>query len=106
MTVTVTATAALRQVDSGHFAVVGELGFDTVGGLLASSGAQFAAAGTQFEVDLSGVTQSDSAGLALLIEWLKVATLTGKTVRFTRVPDQLRALAQISEIDGFLPLSA
>ena len=101
-----TATAELRQVDRDHFAVVGELGFETVRGLLASSGAQFAGAGQQFDVDLSGVTQSDSAGLALLIEWLKLATRSGKTVRFTRVSAQLRSLAQISEIDGFLPLSA
>jgi len=100
------ATAELRQVDHDHFAVVGELGFETVRGLLASSGAQFAGAGQQFDVDLSGITQSDSAGLALLIEWLKLAIRSGKTVRFTRVPAQLRSLAQISEIDGFLPLSA
>ena len=79
-----TATAELRQIDSGHFAVVGEIGFDTV----------------------RGVTKGDSAGLALLIEWLKQAARSGKTVRFTHVPGQLRALAQISEIEGFLPLSA
>jgi phospholipid transport system transporter-binding protein len=102
----VPATAELRQVDSGHFAVVGELGFETVGGLLASGTARFAGADAQFEVDLSGVTQGDSAGLALLIEWLKQATRAKKTVRFTRVPEQLRALAQISEIESFLPLSA
>lgn len=101
----VAAPAELRQVDSGHFAVVGELGFETVRALLASSQAQFAGANPQFEVDLSGVTQSDSAGLALLIEWLKLATRSGKTVRFTRVPGQLHALARISEIDGFLPLA-
>ena len=100
------ASAELRQVDSGHFAVVGELGFDTVRGLLASGATRFAGAEAQFEVDLSGVTQGDSAGLALLIEWLKLATRSGKTVRFTRVPEQLRALAQISEIESFLPLSA
>lgn len=106
MTVSVPATAELREVDSGHFAVVGELGFDTVRGLLATGGTRFAGAATQFEVDLSGVSQGDSAGLALLIEWQKLATRAGKTVRFTRVPAQLRALAQISEIESFLPLSA
>jgi phospholipid transport system transporter-binding protein len=104
--VTVPATAELRQVDRGHFAVVGELGFDTVRGLLASGRSQFVVADAEFEVDLSGVSQSDSAGLALLIEWLKQASQSGKTVRFTRVPEQLRALAQISEIESFLPLSA
>jgi phospholipid transport system transporter-binding protein len=101
-----TATAELRQIDSGHFAVVGEIGFDTVRGLLASGATRLAGADAQFEVDLSGVTKGDSAGLALLIEWLKQAARSGKTVRFTRVPGQLRALAQISEIEGFLPLSA
>jgi len=99
----VVTQAELREA-GGHFAVVGELGFDTVEGLLATSAPRFAAASGSFDVDLSGVTQSDSAGLALLIEWTGMADRAGKKVRFTRVPDQLRALARISEID-FLPLA-
>jgi phospholipid transport system transporter-binding protein len=106
VTLPVPATAELRAVDSSHFAVVGELGFDTVRDLLAAGATRFADADARFEVDLSGVSQGDSAGLALLIEWQKLATRTGKTLRFTRVPAQLRALAQISEIEDFLPLSA
>ncbi len=49
-------------------------------------------AGQQFDVDLSGVTQSDSAGLALLIEWLKLATRSGKTVRFKASPTLKKAV--------------
>jgi phospholipid transport system transporter-binding protein len=99
----VATVAELRKID-GHFALEGELGFDTVRSLLDTSRGLFAAAGDRFDVDLSGVTQGDSAGLALLIEWTKLATLAGKQVQFTRVPAQLRALARISEID-FLPLA-
>jgi len=101
----VAAVTELKAVDGSHFVVTGELGYDTVNALLAAGVAQFAGAGSQFEVDLSGVSQSDSAGLALLIEWLKVAQKTGKSVRYTRVPAQLRALARISEIEDFLPMT-
>ena len=96
----------LKAVDGGHFVVTGDLGYETVQSLLADGVAQFAGAGTEFEIDLAGVTQSDSAGLALLIEWLKVADRAGKRVRYTRVPAQLRALARISEIEGILPMAA
>ncbi len=99
-----TATAELKIVDASHFVVTGELGFDTVNALLVTSRAKFAGAAAQIEVDLAGVTQSDSAGLALLIEWLKFASHTGKSIRFTRAPEQLRALARISELDDLLPM--
>jgi phospholipid transport system transporter-binding protein len=96
--------AELKAVDSSHFVVTGVLGFDTVKSLLETSRTQFAGAAEQLEVDLAGVTQSDSAGLALLIEWLKFAGQAGKRIRFTRAPDQLRSLARISELEEILPI--
>jgi phospholipid transport system transporter-binding protein len=45
------------------------------------------------------VTASDSAGLALLIEWLSVAKSAGRTLRFDNVPSQLRQLARLSDVE-------
>jgi phospholipid transport system transporter-binding protein len=54
------------------------------------------------EVDFSGVGASDSAGLAVLIEWLAWARRSGRELRYSRVPEAIWAIARISEVDGLL----
>jgi phospholipid transport system transporter-binding protein len=46
----------------------------------------------------------DSAGLALLIEWYSQASKASKSISFVAVPEQLSALAKISDVDQFLKL--
>jgi ABC-type transporter Mla MlaB component len=53
-------------------------------------------------IDLSGVTSSDSAGLALLIEWLSVAREAGRSLRYENVSAQIKQLAVLSEVDELL----
>ena len=57
-------------------------------------------------VDLSAVTESDSSGLALLLEWLRVTRKAGQHIQFDRIPEQITALARISEVDSLLLESA
>lgn len=97
--------AELNTLGSGRFSVTGELGFDTVRGLLSASEQPFTAA-ERIEIDLAGITQGDSAGLALLIEWLRRTTLAGKELHYTGVPAQMRALARLSDVEEILPLGA
>ena len=53
-------------------------------------------------VDLAGVTSADSAGLAVLVEWLAVAAERGGSLSFESVPSQLRAIARISDLETLL----
>lgn len=58
------------------------------------------------QVDLGGVTESDSAGLAVLIEWVAAARRGGRAVRVLNVPGGIGASARIAEVDeilGFAP---
>ncbi|MDH3871274.1 MAG: STAS domain-containing protein, partial [Gammaproteobacteria bacterium] len=64
--------AVIETAAEGRWRLSGELGFGTVSRMLKESRAGFLDAG-DIEVDLSGVTRADSAGLALLIEWLRTA---------------------------------
>lgn len=96
--------AALNRVDAGCYRVDGKLVFTTVGELLAVSSTQFKNELPR-EIDLSGVTSSDSAGLALLIEWMGIAHRRGGAVNFTGTPAQLNALAKISDLDKVLSLN-
>ncbi len=54
------------------------------------------------DIDLSGVTSANSAGLALLIEWLALARGTGHEVTFHHIPDGLRQLAGVCQVDGLI----
>jgi phospholipid transport system transporter-binding protein len=99
------AAAKLEQNGEGRYRVSGELSFATVTELLLQSRSLFAGE-SSIEVDLSGVTHADSAGLSLLIEWLRQARLQGKQLRYLALPVQLNALASISEVDGLLSHSA
>jgi phospholipid transport system transporter-binding protein len=53
-------------------------------------------------IDLSGVTEADSAGLAVLVEWLATSRVRGSTIHYESLPAQLLAIARISDLDELL----
>jgi phospholipid transport system transporter-binding protein len=90
---------------AGTYLVGGELGFATVPTLLERGREMFdGGSNASLELDLGGVTRVDSAGLALLIEWLKVARRAGRGIVYVNVPEQMMAMAQVSGLEGVLPL--
>jgi phospholipid transport system transporter-binding protein len=93
--------AQLETVEQGRYRVNGELSFGTVGALLEQSRKTFDAA-SSLDIDLSGVNHSDSAGLALLIEWLRLAKRSGKKLNYSNLPPQLLAIAHMSDVDDLL----
>lgn len=91
----------LEPAGDGRFVVNGDLTFETVTDALEQSKELFADHAT-IELDLSGVTDGDSAGLALLLEWVNWAKHYVREIRFTNIPPQIIAIAQISEVDNML----
>jgi phospholipid transport system transporter-binding protein len=89
----------------GRVRIDGALTFGSVNAkLLERSRASLQGRG-DLSVDLAGVEEGDSAGLALLIEWRCWARQAGVTLRFENMPDSLRAIADISEVTAMLGLS-
>jgi phospholipid transport system transporter-binding protein len=82
----------------GQFAINGDLNFFAIDKKIANSFA-FLSSTKQVTVDLAGVKNADSAGLALLIEWLKYARTKKVQLRFKNIPEQLLNLAKISSLD-------
>jgi phospholipid transport system transporter-binding protein len=97
-------SAQLTRESDGSYRVVGALLFDNVRDVLKQSTETFAAA-NELSIDLSGVTNADSAGLALLIEWYRMAERDRRKLRFVGAPQQIRALAKISDLDTLLPFA-
>jgi phospholipid transport system transporter-binding protein len=94
----VAGRARLEALGQGRFRVSGVLDAVTVVDVLEQSLERFKAE-PQISVDLAGVAEADSAGLALLIEWLRTARQRGQPIQFLNVPAQINALARISEVE-------
>ncbi len=94
-------TKSFETVGEGRYRVSGELSFETVPDVWRQSQSALGDV-AESVIDLAGVTQADSAGLALVIEWLRWARSKGKRLRFVAVPDGLMSLARISEVEEFL----
>jgi phospholipid transport system transporter-binding protein len=98
-------TFRLVPAADGHYAAAGALTFATarqarnLGEQLLLAGGNGAAA---LEIDCSAITVSDSAGLAVLLDWLGAARRRGRTLRYTHLPADLTALARISEVEELL----
>lgn len=91
----------LEDLGEGRFALSGEMTFDTAGQILRESEAPFQEH-TRIEVDLSGVDDTDSAGLALLLEWITWANHTVREIRFTGMPEKIKAIARTTEVEHLL----
>lgn len=97
------SNARLEALGAGRFRVSGVLDATTAADMLEQSEPRFAQAQeSDLEMDLGGVGESDSAGLALMIEWMRMAKQSGKQIRFANVPAQIEALARISEVEDLL----
>jgi phospholipid transport system transporter-binding protein len=102
-----TRTFRLVATAPGRFSANGALTFATARRACELGERSFAgAAGDAVEIDCTGITASDSAGLAVLLEWLRVARRAGRTLRYIALPQGLLALARISEVDAMLERGA
>ena len=91
----------LSDLGDGRFALAGEMTFETAERILLASEEPFEQH-TRIEVDLSGVENSDSAGLALLLEWITWANHTVREIRFQSMPERVLAIARTTEVDHLL----
>jgi len=90
----------------GSWQVCGELSFASVPGLLKRSDMVFAPDdGEPLRIDLAGVPRADSAGLALLVCWVRQARQRNMRVVFRNVPGQMLKIADVSGLSTILPLA-
>jgi phospholipid transport system transporter-binding protein len=97
-------TAAFELQEGERSCVNGVLHFTTVTSLL-SEGSAAIGNGRAAIIDLAGVKDSDSSGLALLIEWLSIARASSRSLRYENIPAQLHQLARLSEVEELLTVS-
>ncbi len=89
------------SLGDGRFVVGGSLEIETAADAYAESMIKFNPF-SELEIDLSGVVRADSAGLALMLEWVHWAKNTAREIRFRNIPDQILSIARISEVEDIL----
>jgi phospholipid transport system transporter-binding protein len=94
-------TAGFEIQEGERSRVNGVLHFTTVTSLL-REGSEAIANGRAAVIDLAGVKDSDSSGLALLIEWLSIAHAAQRSLRYENIPVQLHQLARLSDVEELL----
>ncbi len=99
------AEAQLVKSEEGNWLLQGDLDFASVPAVLRHAGVNMLGKGGAVTVDLKGVVRSDSAGLALLVEWLRESEVAGNTINFVNVPAQLLSIARVCALQDILSLS-
>jgi phospholipid transport system transporter-binding protein len=97
------ATVQVVEASPGHIQLSGALTFDTArrareAALKLLNGSN----GGTMVVDCAGIRESDSAGLAVLLDILRNADSRGRAVTFANVPPGIRAAADISDSASIL----
>ena len=87
-----------------RFALEGVLDFATVRALLRDGERMLAGEGP-LAIDLAAVHEANSAGLALLLEWIDLAQRRGRPLHLYNLPESLVHLAELANLGPLLPLA-
>jgi phospholipid transport system transporter-binding protein len=101
------AHVGISESGNGRVVVTGELSFATARearqiGLLVLDSSR----AERIVIDCAAVTRADSAGLAVLLDWLAWGRRKSRGVTLENLPASLVAIARISEVDGLLQAGA
>ena len=90
---------ALAERAPGQFELTGALTFATARAAREAGLAAFGASSSrEIQVDCGAAAAADSAGMAVLLDWMAFAKQSGRSLRFGRLPAQMQALARICEV--------
>ncbi|MDR6957131.1 phospholipid transport system transporter-binding protein [Pseudomonas brassicacearum] len=95
--------SAVRLGEAGELMLSGVLDYRT-GPTLRKQGQALikSAKGAELVIDCSGVEKSSSVGLSLLLCFMRDAKAAGKTWSIQGMPEDMREIAQVSELTELL----
>ena len=89
----------------GVFELSGRLTFQTVPQFQTHAGSLLQGGAQPVTIDMRGVSQADSAGLALMIEWFQLARNANCQLVFTHIPEQVCDLIRVNGLTRFFGLT-
>ena len=94
------AQAEINQLNKQQYSISGIVDLTTVPDLMQQATVFFKSADKKINIDLSQVTSSNSAALALMLEMLKQAHENQIELHFEYLPDTMLTIAKAYGIDG------
>jgi phospholipid transport system transporter-binding protein len=94
----------LASRGDGTFEMSGSLTFQTVPQFQTHAGTLLLGGAQPVTIDMRGVTQADSAGLALMIEWLQMARNERRKLAFANIPEQVSELIRVNGLQQMFGL--
>jgi len=91
--------AELKRIDDGRAELSGNLLHSTVTSIMQQGKNLIAACGGSWTVDMQGVDKVSSSGVALVLEWLRVAEGHGYALKIRNLPEHMRPIIDISDLD-------
>lgn len=96
----------INKLEKGLYAIEGELNMQTVPDVSTQLLELIShVEGEIFTLDLTSVSRSDSAGVALLVDAMQIAKKEKRTLLFSNLPQQMQDIAGISGLLDILPMS-
>jgi len=95
----------LKKTPHNQFELTGELTFETVPVKYGQIQTLLHQQSADLIIDLSGVIRADSAGVAMVMEWVRMARQNGKHIEFMNAPDQMMSIIRMSGLENILPLN-
>jgi len=95
----------LEKINDQQYALSGELTMQNVSQVSEDTKPLMTAMSGEVTINLSKIARADSAGLALLIDWLRIARQREVTLRFEQLPEQLLQIARVCELHSVLPIN-
>jgi phospholipid transport system transporter-binding protein len=93
----------MNEVSGGRLRVSGPMVIDSATALK-QAGDSAVAAGAAM-IDLAAVTEADSAAVAILLSWVRVARERKQALMIVNTPASIRSLAALYGVAEMLPLS-
>lgn len=100
-----TSEVARVELTGDGFKVSGAIVFASVPELLRQTKSLFPGK-NKLHIDLSQNSHADSAAIALIVEWCKLARANNRDVQWIGLPAQLRSLAAVSGVEDLITESA
>ncbi len=95
-------SAQLNKTADDQYQITGILTYATVPALHNKSLFLFDTEEGELVLDFQKVTQVDSAGFALVVEWQRLAKQKNKILLCHHIPEQMKAIAELSGLSMLL----
>ena len=91
----------MKQNEQAQYEIEGELSFESVPHLCERI-VDVIKDSSALVINLAKVSRSDSAGVAMLLDWLHTARAKDVDIKFLNIPEQMLSIAHVSGLDAIL----